>query len=114
MTISTILDNTETSAAEKIAQLSKVVDKAKEAYGNTGIEITAPKVNSSEGYVDMKFMSAEDKIVIASIAIREITMEVAAITDIVEGVVFDSEIERAFAMSSILSNLTATQDSKYL
>lgn len=114
MTISTILDNTETPVAEKLLQLAKIVSKAREAYGNTEETLTSPRVNSTEGFVDMKYLSNDDKLVIAKQQIRHITMEVIATTDMVEGAVFDKEFERLLSLNPHLSHITSKTDSKYL
>jgi hypothetical protein len=114
MRLTEILDNKETPAAEKLKQLFNVVIKAREAYGNIETVLTSPIVNSTEGYVDMKYLSAEDKLALAQQQIRYITTEVIAITDTTEGTVFDREFERLLAVNSTLSNLTTTVDSKYL
>lgn len=114
MTLTEILDNTETPTSEKLLQLAKVVSKAREAYGNTEETLTPPRVNTSEGFVEMKYLSNDDKLVIAKQQIRHITMEVIATTDMVEGAVFDKEFERLLSLNAHLSHITSKTDSKYL
>lgn len=114
MTITEILDNPDTPVAEKLDQLAKVVSKAREAYGNTDADLTAPKVHTTEGYVDMKYLSPDDKLVIAKQQIRSTTMETIATTDVVEGAVFDREFERLLSLNAHLSHITSKTDSKYL
>ena len=114
MTITEILDNQETPVAEKLKQLSKVVSKAREAYGNTATEVNAPKVNSTEGYVELKFLSPEDKLAIAKGNIRGITMETIALTELSQGAVFDKEFERLLALDPVLANISTVVTSKYL
>ncbi len=60
MSISTILDNKETTAAEKLTALSEVITKARKAYGNTELEITVPVVGTTEGAQPMVILSSED------------------------------------------------------
>ena len=114
MTISQILDNNDMPAAEKVAGLAKVIAKARTAYGNTDLEITAPKVHTTDGSVPIKLLSDEDKVALASIEIRSILTKVTAGTECTEGVVFDKQIEFYLAINPILANLTAKVESAYL
>ena len=114
MTISQILDDTESSAAEKLSELGSVITKARKAYGNEELEIAIPKVPTTDGYVTMQLLSADDKLVLASTEIRNIIINVTAGTELTEGVVFDRQLEFYLAINPILVNLGATTKSAYL
>ena len=114
MTISQILDNKESTATNKIEQLAEVVAKARKAYGNGKLDITAPKVPTTDGYVNINLLSDEDKVALASIEIRKIIVDATAAVECTEGIVLDRKIEVALATNPVLVNITTKVDSAYI
>lgn len=114
MTFTQILNNEGLTASEKIAKLSSLTTKAREAYGNQETEIAVPDVPTTEGIVSIKYLSDEDKVSLASCQIRNIANEAIATTECEEGAVLDREIERLVAKNPVLVNLLAKSESSYI
>lgn len=106
--------SSELSDKEKVEAISIVVVKAREAYGNVDVDIEVPKVQTSEGYVSLTYLSDKDKVSLAELVVNEIKREVSSFTENTEGTVFDKEVERLLATNSVLTNLSVQTDSNYL
>lgn len=113
MTITKILKS-ENSATEKLEQLEKVVISARKEYGNTEVEVEVPTVNTADGVVSIKYLDAQSKIQLVEKVVRLITTEVVELCEENEALVFDKEVERQIASNSILCNLLASTNSKYI
>jgi len=114
MSITEILSNKDTASQEKLEQLTSIIANARKAYGNEGIPITSPKVNTTEGAKDIKYLTWDDKLALAERVIDYCVTTAIANTDCTEGAVFDSELQSLLAVNPILTNLLTKVDSKYL
>lgn len=101
-------------AEDKVVAIAEVVATARKNYGNTELTITAPKVPTTEGNVDIKLLKAEDKVAIAEQQVRNIIAKVVAGTECTEGVIFDRQVEFYLAINPVLTNITAATDSDYI
>ena len=116
MTLTEIInaDVKDISNDDKIVKLAKVIASARKAYGNGEVEIASPRVNTCDGTVDIKFLSAADKVALAGQEIRTIRAKAIQTTDVTDGAVLDKEVERLLAVNSTLVNLTAKSESAYI
>ena len=106
--------NKKMKANEKLAAITKIVNKAKARYGNEDSEIGPVEVCTTEGATDMAYLSGADKLAIASRCINEIRINAIETTKQQEGAVLDSEIARLLAVSPVLSNLDTTSGSEFI
>lgn len=101
-------------ASAKLTAISKKIEGARKAYGNTEAVIKTPQVTTCDGLVDIAYLSDSDKVALAGQEIRTIRMKAIEAVKATDGAVLDREIERLLAVNSVLVNLTATSDSDYI
>jgi len=99
---------------QKVAAIAEIVQTAREQYGNTDAEITAPEIGTCDGVRDLKLLSDKDKVAVAEMEVDAIITKAVEETKSAEGVVLDREIERLIATSQVLTNITAKVDSAYI
>lgn len=109
-----IFTNEETTATEKVASIAEVVAKAREKYGNEGIDIDVPEVATADGLVDLSLLSDSDKVSLAERAVKYIIMIATENVKGAQGVVLDRELERLIATETTLVNILASVDSDYI
>ena len=102
------------NSKEAIQELANIVTKAREAYGNTDKEITAPEITTIDGLEDLAMLSDESKLVIAESEVDNIRTISVEYTKFYEGSILDKKIEELIAISPILANITAKVESAYL
>ena len=113
MKILNTLQDEELKASKKLKAVKELVKATRERYGNEDAEITASKVNTVDGQVPVTLLTDKEKVAVATTAIKNAISQATAITEAVEGSVFDSEFERIVSVDSVLVNLDAKSDSKY-
>ena len=113
MKLNEVLNSEELSNEEKIAKVAETVAKAKEAYGNTGTDITVPDIMSTEGFTALSMISLEGKVELAKAEIARIKMDAYEDSQN-EGVVLNRRIEEYLAISPVLSNITSSIENDYL
>lgn len=114
MKLSDIFNDKDMSATDKVAKIAKVVTKAREAYGNTDANITAPEIHTVNGLEDLKMLSAESKIAVAESEVQNIKTVSYEYTKSFEGASLNKKIEELLAISPILANIAASVDSDYI
>jgi hypothetical protein len=107
MKLSKIINSKKLSAAKKLAEINKVVQKCRVAYGNEDVEIESPEVSTSEGMVPLEFLSDDDKVAIASQCIILIRNEAIENTKRNPLAVLDSEVMGLISCSPLLVNLNS-------
>ena len=106
--------NKKLDSASKIEAITKKVNKARKQYGNTDVEIDAPKVQTCEGLVAMTYLSDADKVALAGKEVRNIRIQAIETTECTKGAVLDREVERLLSINPILTNLEASSNSDYI
>lgn len=101
-------------ASAKIEAIAKVIAGARKQYGNSEVEIGSPEVTTTEGVVNIKFLSDADKVALAGREISSIRMKAIEAVKATDGAVLDKEIERLLAVNSTLVNLTVKSESAYI
>ena len=116
MTITEILnaDVKEINNDAKVAKLAEIIAVARKAYGNTEAVIASPMVSTTEGRVDIKYLTSADKVALAAQEVRRIRTQAIETTNATDGTVLDREIERLLAVNSTLVNLTSKSESSYI
>lgn len=114
MKLKDIFTSKELTAAEKVAEISAVVNKARKAYGNTEKVIKEPEVNTCEGIQDLSMLDDESKVALAEREVQHIKIVAVESTKAKEGVVLDRKIEELIAISPILVNISKSTESDYL
>ena len=114
MKLSEVFSAEDMSAKEKVTAIASIVNSARDRYGNTGAEITAPEVHTINGLEDLAMLCAESKVAIAESEVRNIKTVAVEYAKAYEGAVLDRKIEELIAISPILANITATTDSTYI
>lgn len=109
-----IIADKDMAATDKVAKLTEIVNKARAAYGNEKAEITAPKIHTCDGMVDLRYVSADDKVAVAGNELRKIKTAAIEVVSATEGALLDKEIERLIAVNPVLANLAAASDSDYI
>ena len=113
MKILETLQNDKIEASEKLEAINKLVSKVRKRYGNEEVDITPTKVNTVEGQVPVSLLSKDEKVAVATQAIKNAVLQATTISENVEGAVFDSEFERIVSVDSVLVNLNLESGSKY-
>ena len=113
MKILSTLQNEKIETEERLKAVLELVHNVRKAYGNSEVEITPTKVNSTDGVVPVSLLTPDEKVAVATRAIKNAIAQATAINEAVEGSVFDSEFERIISVDSVLVNLDASSDSKY-
>ena len=113
MKILNLLNDKETSADLKLEAVTDLVTKIRDTYGNQGVNITPGKVQTTEGFTGIAYLSVDEKVAEATRVIRQIVTYVASVVEQNEGAVFNRVFEAEVALNPTLVNLAATVDSDY-
>ena len=113
MKILETLNNEETSVTEKLTSVTALVETVRAKYGNTEVEIQAPKVPTTNGAVSIGLLTNDEKLVIATEEVKSAIAMASAVTENIEGAVFDRVFEGFVAVNPILVNLNQESDSEY-
>lgn len=113
MTFTEILIS-DASAEVKLQELANLVKDIRTSYGNTDIEVEVPYVTTADGMVELKYLDAESKVVLAGRQIKAATMEAVEECACNPACVLDREIERLIATNPIMCSLLANTNSKYI
>ena len=121
-TLTEIINKSSKKQEKQIARLVEVVASARADYGNEGVEIEAPTVNTCEGGVKFQSLSAGDKLALVNGEIRCIQKDIGEIEYFLEGKISKKTLQKVIneaqaayiANNPILTNLGATSKSKYL
>lgn len=114
MTFTKILKNKDSSSEDKLTQLSELITDIRKSYGNKDVEIEVPYVNTVDGLTSLKYLDTDSKVILAGKCINSAIKEAVETCEETQGKLFDKEIESIIACSSILCNLNASTDSKYI
>jgi len=113
-TLTQIINDDKTEAAAKLPAISRIVSKARKAYGNSDVEIDIPEINTCEGKTGLQYLTAEDKVAVAANEISAIRVCAIEATKATDGAVLDREIERLLAVNPVLVNLETESGSDYI
>lgn len=106
-------DGKKDTATKKLSAVTTLVDNVRGVYGNEDAEITAVKVNSTEGLVSVNLLTSDEKVAVATQAIKRAISRATVIAENTEGAVFDRAFESIVACDPILTNLSMKSDSAY-
>ena len=107
------LNNEETTATDKLAEITRLVIDVRTRYGNENIEIQTPKVPTTEGMSAINLLTKEEKVAVATSQIKEVIQMASAVSENTEGTLFDRVFEGFIAVNPILCNLNQESDSEY-
>ena len=78
-----------------------------------GLEITSVKVNSVNGMVSVGLLTTDEKVAVSEQEIRRCISQATAVSENVEGSIFDKAFEFAVACNPLLTNINEKNTSKY-
>ncbi len=113
MKILDILTDNEVTPKDKLKAINKLVKDVREVYGNGDMDIRPVRIPTVNGNVDISLLNKEEKVVIAEQEIRKCISTATAVTDNVEGSVFDKQFEYCVAVNPILVNIGKRSTSRY-
>lgn len=114
LTLTQILNQEKPVASEQLTAITAIINTARKAYGNADAEVATPKVNTTEGMVDLKYASAKDKVALVRREVSTIRAKAIETVEATEGAQLDKEIERLLSINPILVNLAAESESAYI
>ena len=110
--LETLVDG-EVSGKEKLKAIKSLVKSVRVEYGNEDVEITSVKVNTVNGLVAISLLSVDEKVAVAENEIRRCISQATAVSDNVEGAVFDRAFEFSVSTNNVLANIGEKSASKY-
>ncbi len=113
MKILETLNNEELSSKVKLKAIKVMVGTCRNEYGNTDVEITGVKVNSVNGMVTVSLLTTYEKVAVGEQEIRRCISQATAVSENVEGSIFDRAMEFAVACNPLLTNIGEKSTSKY-
>ena len=113
MKIIETINNEELSGKEKLKAIKSMVKTCRSEYGNEDVEITGVKVNSVNGMVTVSLLTTDEKVAVAEQEIRRCISQATAVSENVEGSIFDKAYEFAVACNPLLTNIGEKSTSKY-
>ena len=113
MKILETLNNEEMSAKKRLKAVTALVETVRAKYGNTEVEIQAPKVPTTNGMVAISLLTNDERLAIATDEVKEVIAMASAVAENVEGSVFDRVFEGFMAVNPILVNLGQESSSEY-
>lgn len=114
MSITKILTEEKTSAEDKLKRVAEVVAAARNAYGNEGVEIACPHVNTPQG--SMPFIHLEDDSKVALLRDRVARIKAAAVEAAEQnpGVNINKKIEELLATDDMFVNISSGTKFEYI
>ena len=109
-----IVNDKEMDAENKLGKLVEIVMNCRTSYGNEDVEIEVPAVNTVDGYKSIKYLSDEDKVVVAGKEFSDLAGQAIEMNETTKGLVLDKELTSLIACSPILVNLKASTGSSLL
>ena len=113
MKILNVLNNEDTTTADKLEAVTTFVTNVRTKYGNTDIEIQTVKVPTTEGYTPISLLTNEEKVVVATSQIKDLISMTTAVIENTEGSIFDRVFEGFVAVNPVLVNLDEATESTY-
>ena len=110
--IEVIADN-EVSAKDKLKAVKRLVAEVRATYGNEDVDIPSPKISTVNGNVDINLLTTDEKVAVAERELRRCISQASAVTENIEGSLFDRTFEQCIATNSVLVNLNKKSTSKY-
>ena len=107
------LGNEKLSGSKKLKAVKNLVKECRETYGNEDVEITSVKVNSVNGMVSVGLLTTDEKVAVSEQEIRRCISQATAVSENVEGSVFDKAFEFAISCNPLLTNINEKSTSKY-
>lgn len=105
----------ELTDVEKVDAISKVITKAREAYGNIDADIEAPEMQTVNGLENLNMLCDESKLVIAQSEIASIKTVASEYCKAYDGAIFSRKVEELLAISPVLANIAVPMpDNNYL
>ena len=114
MSITNILSDDALSASEKLAQVSKLVSRVREDYGNEELTVSSPDVNTTEGMMSFSHLTPESKVYILSREVQRIRTIAVEYSRNTEGGIISKKVEELVATSPMLCNIENTDDFSYI
>lgn len=114
MSITKILADKELSCEEKVEQVGAIVEKAREAYGNSEAKIPSRDVDTVHGSMPFEHLSAESKVAVLSDEVGRIKAMAVETSRQTPGVSLNKEIEKALAVNSFFNNLGSSEGVDYI
>lgn len=105
MSITKILGNEDTSADEKISQVSEVIAQVRAKYGNEDVEIDTVKVSTTMGMMDFSFLESDSKVEILKHQAIKIKAEAVEYVEQTPGANAQRKVEELLATNPMFANL---------
>jgi len=110
MSITKVLADKEISNEQKLDIVAKSVGRAREAYGNTDLEVKSVDVNTTEGMMDFKYLTDESKVYILYREAQSIRAEAVEYARNVQGVVLSKKVDEIVATNPLFCNIGSSVD----
>jgi len=113
MKIIELIADQEVSAKDKLSGIKDLVKEVRKTYGNEDQDIPAPKIITVNGNVDINLLTKEEKVAVSENELRRCISQASAVSENVEGSLFDRAFEFAVSTNPVLVNLNKKSTSKY-
>lgn len=102
------------SSNDKLEKVGVIIASARKAYGNEGVSIESPDIETINGLSPLVHLSSDAKVGLAISVLNEIKMEAVEATRRQEGVNINKKIEELIATSDILVNISTVVEYDYI
>ena len=110
MSITKVLADKEISNEQKLDIVANVVGRAREAYGNTDLEVESVDVNTTDGMMGFEYLTAESKVYILSREAQSIRAQAVEYARNVQGVVLSKKVDEIVATNPLFCNIGSSVD----
>ncbi len=114
MSITKILSEKDTTAAEKLERVAEIVAKARDNYGNDSEDVKSPMVNTTHGSMNFNHLEDEAKVDILKSEVQGIKAQAVEFAEQREGVNFNKKIEELIATNGMFVNISSGTKFEYI
>lgn len=104
MSITTILQDKETSAETKLEQVAGITSVLRESYGNSDTEIADVKVNTTHGVLPFSYLEPDSKVEILLNEALNIKSSAIAAVENNPAIVLNKKVEELLATNPLFAN----------
>jgi hypothetical protein len=107
MSITTVLQNKETSAETKLASVAETIGALRESYGNSKAKIEDVKVSTTHGSLPFSNLEPDSKVEILLNEALNIKVSAIAAVEDNPAIVLNKKVEELLATNSLFANASA-------
>lgn len=114
MSITKILTEEKTDAADKLDRVADIVAGAREAYGNSDAEIDSPKVDTANGYMSFVHLEDDSKVQVLRGRVAAIKAEAVEFVEQNPGASMNKKVEELLAIDPCFVNIASGTKFAYI